>query len=145
MSKKNLTPEEKVALVLRLHTAADLTPEEVKELQALAVADANTVVSLTEENAKITEALEAKNAEISELKKAQTEFTKIVDGEFTAKNKKRYAFKEGFLKTRLKDPKLVEKYGDIIDSSLLLTEADLAPVMENLIKIKYGGIEEVQD
>lgn len=139
---KKLTPEEQAALTLRLTTAEDLTPEEVKDLQAAYASSTSNEVALAEKNAELALEIEAKNAEIAELKSAQSVFTKEVEGTFK-NGKKEYRFVKGHLRTRISDAKLAEKYGKIVDSKLLLTEEDLKPEMINLIKIGYAGIEEV--
>lgn len=119
---KKLTAEK----VLRLQTAEDLSPAEVKELQELAVASSSNEIALQGEKDELTQKLEALSTENSEL-------TGVVPGTFKH-GKKEYRFVKGALKTRNMD-------GQIVASVELLEDAK---EMEYLIKMGYGLIEEVK-
>lgn len=131
--------------------AKELTPEEIMALQAELAANKEQVSKLekeletaTETNAGLVEKIEQLSIELASVKSENSSLTKVVDGVFVH-NKKKYRFTQGHMQTRLTDPKLIAKFGEIVDSKELLENEELKSEMINLIKVGYGGIEEVTE
>lgn len=114
----------------------------IESLQAENKALTEQLNQLVSANAEQIAKLEAANADLkAELLAAQSDnsvFTKAIPGKYKSKEHKiTVRFKKGYLKTRVN--------GVLIDSSEIISNPEkYASFLDNLIKIGYAGLEEVE-
>lgn len=114
----------------------------IESLQAEKTALTQQLTELISANAEQVAALEAEIADLkAELLAAQSDnsvFTKAVPGKYKSKeHKKTVRFKKGYLKTRVN--------GVLMDSAEIIANPEkYASFLDNLIKIGYAGLEEVE-
>lgn len=100
------------------------------------------VEALIESHNSEVESLKAAHASEVETLKAKLEESMgsdnrgVVKGSFKSTDGKTYQFKKGFVKVIFK--------GTAYNSEDLISDKELAPVMESLIEIGFGGLEEVK-
>lgn len=155
MSKDNkaaapATLEEALVLIDKLQSdltasneLADKSSKEIEKLQSEVTASNDLVEKSSKELEKAQKEIDSLKAKHSkELDKAKAgvkKITKSVDGIYKSeKHGKTIKFKDGFVKTRVKDT--------IVDSEDLIKNkgGENTEYLDYLIEIGYGGIEEVK-
>ena len=123
---------------------SDLTTKHAAALTELTEQKDGEITDLITKHGTEIQSLEN---EMNELRDFAADVNKEVSGTFTVSGNE-YRFKQGFLRTRLTarlipagNTDLLGKMDQIIDSADLIADKKWQPVLDNLVAIKYGGIE----